>query len=686
MKFTVRKNKVLWIYAVVFLLISTFAWWKNRSQEMHTNGLKLYWFLPDGLRAESEVFRIFEWAQKGGLPNLKRMMDEGMWGYSKPVFPSHTPVNFATLMTGSSPKVHGIADGAMRIEGYPLAMAARGGFSSVSKRVPSIWSILENNDYLVSLLSVPGSTPPELVRGNTIKGRWGAWGLDFPAILFHDKRDTSLLETLGQNKRVFTFGSDLTKFIASKNPTGWRKFSSFSPAREIEFSNWGSTIWGLVLDSSNDGLENYDRVVFSGDKQNILADIREGSWSDWLPIRLFWEMKNDYNLNTPKKSQIEEELSKIEVDSSVKIGVIKLGKRDFFRIRFFYDGLNEFTTQPPGIAERMRSRVGPMVDFVDNYPPQLVYFPEDKATFLQEAMDSLDWHKRSVSFLAEDLKSEVVIQSIYTPNQMMTSRWWLPFLDPKSPLYSTITEAEREILWSEMKQMYKKIDDILGEILDRADSNAYVVFGSDHGALPLYKEVRLNNLFHQKGWLKYRFNQERAEYEVDWKNTKVVFLQMDNIYVNPEGLGGNYKRAHGADYLKLRNEVIQALTLLKDEETGIFPITDVWPWENAEEKLDLPKDRVGDLVVANRPPYLWAEDITPKGEVFVRTLMGGYKQAVHQEDLGLLTPFVIRGPGVPKNYSLKEPIQHQDQAVTIYRLLGIEKPSFATGKVIPGIR
>ncbi len=682
MESQIWKNKVLWLMFASFFLIAGWAGWKNRFEKSNSSGLKVYWFLPDGLRAEPEIFQIFEWAKNGELPNLQRLMREGAWGYSRPVFPSHTPVNFATLMTGASPKVHGIADGAMRTEGYPLAMVSRGGFSSVSKRVPSIWSILENENFLVSLLSVPGSTPPELVKGNTIKGRWGAWGLDFPAINFHDRRDRKLLEELGQNKRVFTFGSDLTKFLLAQKPEGWGNQKSFSPLRQVEFTNWGSTLWGLIVDSTDDGQENYDRVLFSADKKEILADLKVGEWSDWIELNLSWQIKNDYNIHTPKKTKLEEELSKFEVESRVKIGVIKLGQKDFFRIRFFYDGLNEYATQPPGLAEKMRKAVGPMVDFVDNYPPQLIYYPEDKEAFLQESLASLEWHKKSVSFLVKGLQSEVVIQSIYTPNQMMTSRWWLPYLDPKSPLYSTISEAERAVLWREMKGMYKKIDEILGEILDKADSNTYVIFGSDHGALPLYKEVRLNNLFYKKGWLKFKFNKERDEWEVDWPNTKVVFLQMDNIYISPQGLGGNYKRDSGKEYEALRDEVVTALQELKDEETGISPLANVWRWEQAELQLDLPKDRVGDLVIANRPPFLWAEDLDPKADVFVRTKKGGYKQGVAVDELGLLTPFAIRGPKVPANYALDQIIDHEDQAVTIYRLLGLEPPGYATGKEI----
>ena len=62
------------------------------------------------------------------------MIDGGSYGYAKPNFPSHTPTNFATLLTGTYPDVHGVNDGPMRAIGKPLDKVAVGGFSSVAKK------------------------------------------------------------------------------------------------------------------------------------------------------------------------------------------------------------------------------------------------------------------------------------------------------------------------------------------------------------------------------------------------------------------------------------------------------------------------------------------------------------------------------------------------------------------------
>lgn len=680
----VSKKTIFGSSVVLFFAIAAFAYFRP-FEKHHTSGLKIYWFIPDGLRAEPEVFKVFEWAKNGELPNLKRMMERGTYGYSRPVFPSHTPVNFATLLTGTTPAVHGVADGAMRVAGYPLAMAARGGFSSTSKRVPSLWTLLENAGNLVSLLSVPGSTPPELGRGNTIRGRWGGWGVDFAPVIFHPREDSSLAGEIGDNKRVFRFGPELTKFARAADPSGWSLAAaphSFSKLRELTLENWGDTVHVLLADTSDDKTTNYDLAIFSRDKHSELARLRAGEWSEWLPAKLLWETKTDYNIKTPKKTQLEQELSSISISTSCRFAVIRLGRPGEFRVRVIYDGINPYTVQPPELASRITKELGPMVDFADNYPPQLVYFREDKAIFEKEAELSLDWHRSAVPFLIRSLGSEAVIHSIYTPNQMLTSRWWMPYVDPKSPLYGSVSEEERTKLWAEVKGMYKKIDAILGEILDHADANTLVVFSSDHGALPLYKEVRLNNLFAKKGWLKFHYNAQNEAYEVDWDKTSVVFLQMNNIYVNPRGLGGNYARASGPAYEKLRNEVIEAIQGLKDSDTGIAPLGGVWRWEEAEEKIALPADRIGDLVVANAPPYLWAEDMDPKLEVFVRTVKGGYKQAIDPQNPALLTPFAMVGPGVPQGKELSSPIHHVDQLATILQQLSLPPPSYLSGHTV----
>jgi hypothetical protein len=99
--------------------------------------------------------------------------------------------------------------------------------------------------------------------------------------------------------------------------------------------------------------------------------------------------------------------------------------------------------------------------------------------------------------------------------------------------------------------------------------------------------------------------------------------------------------------------------------------------------LKLPPDRSGDLVVANKPGYGWAEDLTEDGRIFVIPEETGYKQAVFADNVkGLWAPFIIVGNGIKKNHKITDPIRHVDQLPTILRAMDINASNKIEGKVV----
>ncbi len=620
------------------------------------------------------MFNLFEWAEKGLLPNIKKMMEEGSYGYSVPVFPSHTPINFATLFTGTKPLRHGVADGPIHVADYPLAIIPRSGFSSIAKMVDPFWYTLEQAGKIVTLLSVPGSTPPEISQGHVLKGRWGGWGMEFPNMNFHSHADKEHRNSIGWNDKVFQVEKKLTEFVKASEPKGWHEPPvSHSPAREINLRNWDADLFVLITDSTDDQIENYDTAVFAIDKKHPLFALREGQWSEWFNLNLSYSVQKNYQDSVPQKLKLEQQLATIQFATAARVKVIQLGAKDMFRIRLLYDGLNESVAVPSTLAETLRKDVGPMVDFVDNFPPQLVYFPNDKQAFLDEMNMSFDWHIKAQKYFFEKAEQDVFIHSIYSPNQMLTSRWWMGFLDPRGRNYAAISESDRERLWTEVREMYQKVDAMVGEALKARPKDAYIIFGSDHGALPLNFEVRLNNFFADKGWLFVDKDIRSGTLKINWAKTKVIFLNMAHIYIHPGGLGGDYRPAKGPEYERLRQDVLAALKDLRDDK-GVAPLSEARTREAAHE-WGLPGDRVGDLVIAARSGYSWVEDVDEQGAVFTSSMKSGYKQAVlPDQEQGLWTPFIIVGPGVRKNYRLSRPISHTEQYPTIMKLLKIQPP------------
>lgn len=658
--------KVLIIAAIIFIPAYLLFNGSSLQKTTPSKGLKLYWFIPDGVRAEPNLFTVFKWAEEGKLPNIKKLMDMGSYGYSYPNFPSHTPTNFAALLTGTYPEVNGVDDGPMRALGKPLDKVAVPGFRSTAKKVAPIWKTLEDDGYKVAILSVPGSTPPEVNKGVVLRGRWGGWGADFQQINFEQKGSLSQRVKQGRAARLFFFGPQLTEYVADQTPAGWENPpESFSSPYEVTLTGWGASVYGYVYDSTDDNIVNYDKVRFSLDKKNIVADIGQGEWGDWSPITLKWKTED----------------KTVDVSTSFKPTVIKLGDGRFFRMRIFYNNLNKYVAFPDDAADKMLASTGPMVDFVDNFPPQLIYYPEDKTTFMQEENMSFDWHTKAVSSLVNNFSPNVVIHDIYTPNQMLTSKWWMGYVDPNAVGYNSVSDTKRAQLWSEVQDMYVKLDKIIGEVLKNSDKNTYIVLSSDHGAIPWNESVNLNNLFAQKGWLKFTQDPQTGEPIIDWKASKVIYLKMAHVYVNPNGLDGNYERASGPEYEKLRDEVITTLKNLTDPH-GVKVVADVIKWEDAKKFMRMDPERIGDLVVANNPGYGWNEEMTPDLKLFSEPAVTGYKQAVEAENLpGMWTPFIIAGPGIKENnYLGDKAFSIINQYPTIMKALNLASPDFVQGK------
>ena len=99
--------------------------------------------------------------------------------------------------------------------------------------------------------------------------------------------------------------------------------------------------------------------------------------------------------------------------------------------------------------------------------------------------------------------------------------------------------------------------------------------------------------------------------------------------------------------------------------------------------MHLPADRSGDLILANTAHYNWVEDVSQDLAIFKSSLKGGYKQAVLPEnEMGMWTPFVIRAPGLKKNFELSAPINHIDQYATLLKLMSIKAPEHQKGRVL----
>jgi len=109
---------------------------------------------------------MLPWIDEGLLPHLGGLMEGGSWSRLESTTPPITPCAWSSFMTGMNPGKHGLFDFVEPIEGEH-------GFqftNASSRRAPSLWKLLSEQDRKVGVVNVPMTYPPEPVNGYLLSG------------------------------------------------------------------------------------------------------------------------------------------------------------------------------------------------------------------------------------------------------------------------------------------------------------------------------------------------------------------------------------------------------------------------------------------------------------------------------------------------------------------------------------
>lgn len=109
---------------------------------------------------------IGRWTGEGKLPNLERIMKNGVTGRFSSSIPPVTPVAWASIMTGKNPGKHGVFDFDTRQKGsYHRSVVNASNIDG-----ETLWSTLSKAGLRVGVVHVPLTHPPEKVNGFVVSG------------------------------------------------------------------------------------------------------------------------------------------------------------------------------------------------------------------------------------------------------------------------------------------------------------------------------------------------------------------------------------------------------------------------------------------------------------------------------------------------------------------------------------
>src|SRR5882672_5097733 len=305
-----------------------------------------------------------------------------------------------------------------------------------------------------------------------------------------------------------------------------------------------------------DPLESVARISF----QNEKFVLKEGEWSGWVPVE-FQLMPIVGNVKGICRFFLKQAhprfqlyVSPINIDPTnpaLPISTPSSYSRDLAK------EIGEYHTQ--GIAEDTKALSDGVLD--------------DKE-YLEQARTVLAEHRRA--FDAEFPKFRQGLFFFYFSSLDLNAHMMWRLTDASHPAYDAASAAQ---YGTALQEFYQQIDQVLGEVLPKVDSDTTLLVLSDHGFAPFRRSFNLNTWLLNNGYIKLKdgasADSEVPLVNVDWNQTRAYGIGLNGLYINLRGRESSGMVEPGPAADALMAEVRSKLLAVKDAKTNLPVITRV---------------------------------------------------------------------------------------------------------------
>jgi predicted AlkP superfamily phosphohydrolase/phosphomutase len=591
--------------------------------------------------------------EEGKLPNLARLRASGSYRRLRTTFPALSPVAWSTFATGVSPAKHNIFDfldrdlrtylpqlSSARV-GTPRRVLKLGRYRIPLSRTPvelrrksrTFWSILGERGVDCTILRVPITFPAEPFPGRLLSG-----------MCVPDLRGTQ-----GSFSQFTTRIDEVQYESGSRYPLhrkgDWLEGRIEGPADTFQASGAPLTISLKVRVEAPDRVD----LEVEGERHRL----RAGEYSGWLPL----EFRSALGpkacglvrfLATETAPHVSLYMTPIQLDP----------ERPALPI-----------SHPSCYAAYLAGLAGPFATAgmaEDTWALNERVIGED--AFLKQSWDIFE-ERRSMFLSALKTARRGVVACVFDTSDRLQHMFNRQMNQPGNPHGAVIEE------------MYRRMDELVGEILPFVDERTALFVLSDHGFRTFRRSVHINTWLHRNGYLALRETHGEngavsAPFfaDVDWSRTRAYALGLSGLYLNLRG-----REAHGivpaGDAAALTGEIASGLTALRDEDGGT-PVAHVYATGSLYRGPYL--DAAPDLIVGYGDGYRisWESAI---GQVTGQLIEDNPKawSGDHAVD-PVLVPGVLfsnlrlagDNPGI------------EDLAPTILDLFGVARPEWMDGRVL----
>jgi hypothetical protein len=296
------------------------------------------------------------------------------------------------------------------------------------------------------------------------------------------------------------------------------------------------------------------------------------------------------------------------------------------------------------------------------------------------------WHAKA----ALQLVNAMGYQAVFTKWHAL-DKFYHPFfnkIDPISPLYKSSEYARYEKIH---QGILKIADEMIGLVLDGMKKDTIFCAISDHGLMASAKKAWVNNYFVKHGiiTMKKTWKHEYWWQNVDWKRTKAIMLPFVIIWVNLKGRNPEGSVRPGAEYEKVRDEVISLLRDWKDPGTGEHVMAEAFKTEDGAF-YGLGGEFDGDVRFFTTPGYsVYRSNYVTRGGRLLTPVTfpftgdhGNCKGTVKFGRGSETAMFAACGSGLKKGVMRKHPIRLCDALPTLCKAAGLEAPGQSEGAAI----
>lgn len=374
---------------------------------------------------------------------------------------------------------------------------------------------------------------------------------------------------------------------------------------------------------------------------------------------------------------------------------------------------NATISYPDDLIKRYEKDFGPY-----RIAPDVQYKRGEEAAFLNDIRDLVETRGRWISGLAQREDWDVMM-GVFTSTDISSHALWR-FADPTHPDHDPDASEEFK---NGLRDIYSRVDEQIGILLDSLPEDTTVLVMSDHGFGPLHYSVNFNLILLEAGLMHFKTTpitrikaalfragispklvyrmlekigihnlasqvskkQRNAVVskflsydDIDWSKTKAFSMgHVGQIYINTEGRHPQGSVEPGPEEAEVREAVIAALNNLRHPDTG-QPVVDRVVVREQEYKGPYADQGPDIQVILDGYRCISFPLFATSNEIFARQIRGD--SGNHR----LEGVFMAKGEGIKTGNTL-ENAHITDVAPTVMHLLGLPVPEAMDGRVLTEI-